>query len=168
VADLAPVSWAYLVKRLRQLGFDGPFRGGKHPYMLRGDLVLTVPNPHRGNISVALLSRILKQAGISRQDFHRYYRPVCDAVAGDNRFGTVVFTITNLIKRSPFLRRAVMRMADGEQAGFTTPGMSGVLWDTFTGNASHRDVFFRTLHPVFLARLLHEIATGWLSPVKSF
>jgi predicted RNA binding protein YcfA (HicA-like mRNA interferase family) len=54
---------------LRQLGFEGPFVGGKHPYMVKGDLVLTIPNPHRREISVDLLVRILKQAGISRDEW---------------------------------------------------------------------------------------------------
>lgn len=106
-------------------------------------------------------------AGISKRDFHNYYRPLCDAVAFDNRFGRVVFTATSLIKRSPFLRRGVMRMTNGEQAGFATPRMSSVLWDTFTGNESHRNVFFRTLHPVFQARLLHETVMGWVFSLKS-
>jgi CRP-like cAMP-binding protein len=41
--------------------------------------------------------------------------------------------------------------------------MSGVLWDTFTGSAPYRDVFRRTLHPLFLARLNWEIAAGLFS-----
>jgi predicted RNA binding protein YcfA (HicA-like mRNA interferase family) len=61
-SKLSPVSWTELVKRLRQLGFDGPYQGGKHPYMINDNLVLTIPNPHRKEISVDLLSRILKQA----------------------------------------------------------------------------------------------------------
>ncbi len=56
---------------MRTLGFEGPFSGGKHPYMVRGDLVLTVPNPHRKEIGVALLSKILREANISRQDWDR-------------------------------------------------------------------------------------------------
>ncbi|MCS3919595.1 type II toxin-antitoxin system HicA family toxin [Fervidibacter sacchari] len=69
MSKLTPVSWAELVRRLRQLGFEGPFKGGKHPYMVKGDLVLTIPNPHRREISVDLLVRILKQAGISRDEW---------------------------------------------------------------------------------------------------
>jgi predicted RNA binding protein YcfA (HicA-like mRNA interferase family) len=57
------------VKRLRKLGFDGPYSGGKHPYMIKDDLVLTIPNPHRKEISIDLLSRILKQAGITRAEW---------------------------------------------------------------------------------------------------
>jgi predicted RNA binding protein YcfA (HicA-like mRNA interferase family) len=69
VADLSPISWANLVRRLNKLGFDGPYQGGKHPYMMRGELVLTIPNPHRRDIGVALLSRILRRAGISKEEW---------------------------------------------------------------------------------------------------
>ena len=64
---LTPISWNDLVKRLRHFGFQGPYQGGRHPYMLKGNLVLTIPNPHRGEIGVDLLVRILRQAGISRE-----------------------------------------------------------------------------------------------------
>jgi predicted RNA binding protein YcfA (HicA-like mRNA interferase family) len=43
--------------------------GGKHPYMVKGNLVLTIPNPHKKEISVDLLSRILKQAGITKDEW---------------------------------------------------------------------------------------------------
>jgi predicted RNA binding protein YcfA (HicA-like mRNA interferase family) len=68
---LSPVKWAELVKRLRALGFEGPFAGGKHPYMVRGDVVLTIPNPHREEIGPDLLIRVLRQAGVSRQEWDK-------------------------------------------------------------------------------------------------
>jgi hypothetical protein len=37
--------------------------------MVRGDLRLRIPNPHRGDIGVPLLTRILKQAGISPEEW---------------------------------------------------------------------------------------------------
>jgi predicted RNA binding protein YcfA (HicA-like mRNA interferase family) len=69
LAKLTPVSWRELVRRLRVLGFEGPLQGGRHPYMVRGDLVVTLPNPHRGDIGVELLSRLLRQASISRDEW---------------------------------------------------------------------------------------------------
>ncbi len=66
---LIPVSWRELVRRLRLLGFDGPFEGGKHPYMIRGDIVVTVPNPHRGDIGVELLLRVLRAAEVNREEW---------------------------------------------------------------------------------------------------
>ena len=69
MAELSPVSWADLVRRLRKLGFDGPYQGGKHPYMISGNLVLTIPNPHRREIGAPLLSRILKRAGVTKEEW---------------------------------------------------------------------------------------------------
>jgi hypothetical protein len=54
---------------MHELRFDGPFEGSKHPYMIRGDIVVTIPNPHRGEISVDLLHRILLRADISREEW---------------------------------------------------------------------------------------------------
>ena len=73
-AKLTPVSWSELVRALQNLGFDGPYHGGKHPFMVKGDLVLTIPNLHRKEIGVDLLTRILKQAGVSREDWFRAHR----------------------------------------------------------------------------------------------
>lgn len=66
---LTPVDWNDLVRTLRRLGFDGPFRGGAHPYMAKGDRVTVIPNPHRKEIGVALLARVLRQAGITREEW---------------------------------------------------------------------------------------------------
>jgi predicted RNA binding protein YcfA (HicA-like mRNA interferase family) len=66
---LIPVSHKELVRKLKSLGFEGPYYGGKHPYMIKNDLVLTIPNPHKSDIGVPLLTRILKQAGISRREW---------------------------------------------------------------------------------------------------
>ena len=71
MAELSPISWSDLVSRLRKFGFDGPYQGGKHPYMTKGNLVLTIPNPHRKDISIDLLARILKRANISREEWQK-------------------------------------------------------------------------------------------------
>lgn len=66
---LTPVSWREFVSRLRQLGFEGPFVGGRHPQMRRGNVTLIIPNPHEGDIGVGLLTRLLRQAGVSRDEW---------------------------------------------------------------------------------------------------
>jgi predicted RNA binding protein YcfA (HicA-like mRNA interferase family) len=63
---LTPITRRELVQRLRELGFEGPFTGGRHEFMVRGVVRLTLPNPDRQEISADLLSRILRQAGIER------------------------------------------------------------------------------------------------------
>lgn len=66
-----PVSRRQLIAVLRRLGFGRPFSGAKHQFMVRGDRVLAVPNPHRGGIGVELLALVLRQAGISLRDWER-------------------------------------------------------------------------------------------------
>ena len=53
-----PIPRRTLIQGLRAPGFDGPFSGGKHQFMVRGDLVMTIPNPHGQDIGVGLLARV--------------------------------------------------------------------------------------------------------------
>jgi predicted RNA binding protein YcfA (HicA-like mRNA interferase family) len=39
--------------------------------MVKGDMVLTVPNPHKSDIGPELLAIVLRQAGISRKQWER-------------------------------------------------------------------------------------------------
>ena len=66
-----PVSRRELIRRLRRLGFDGPFPGGRHEAMrhLFSGLKVPVPNPHSGDIDWSLTKRILEQAGIRAEDW---------------------------------------------------------------------------------------------------
>lgn len=68
---LGPIKRSQLIKFLKQLGFDGPYVGGKHQFMLKGTIRLTLPNPHQQDISVGLLARILRQTSIERTDWEK-------------------------------------------------------------------------------------------------
>ena len=69
MSKLTPVSWRELVQRLRELGFERPYAGGRHPQMRRGDVTVIIPNPHEGDIGAGLLKRLLRQAGVSREEW---------------------------------------------------------------------------------------------------
>jgi predicted RNA binding protein YcfA (HicA-like mRNA interferase family) len=62
-----------LIRYLQQLGFQGPFSGAKHQFMVRANLRLRIPNPHQEDIGRNLLAEILRQAGISRDDWERLW-----------------------------------------------------------------------------------------------
>lgn len=65
-----PVSRRDLIKRLKGLGFRGPYSGGRHQFMARGALKVRIPNPHKSqDITDSLLNEVLRQAGISRSEF---------------------------------------------------------------------------------------------------
>jgi len=64
---LNSLSFHEFIKKLKKFGFKGPYSGGRHLYMIKDSLRLTLPNPHRKGISVDLLKKILKHAGITRE-----------------------------------------------------------------------------------------------------
>ena len=66
-----PISRRDLIRALRQGGFDGPYSGGRHSFMVKDGLALTIPNPHQSDIGRELLSRILRQAGIGKDEWER-------------------------------------------------------------------------------------------------
>lgn len=101
--------------------------------------------------------------GITAEDFRTHYGPVCRALSTDNGIGKVVFMVTRLIQNVRVARNGLLRMTSKEQQGqLARRRMSGVLWDTFTGSSSYREVFLRTLHPAFLGRLAYETVSGQL------
>lgn len=69
MSKLTPVSHREFLRRVRKLGFEGPYPGTRHPFFLKDGHPYRVPNPHGHEISVALLRRVLGQLGISRQDW---------------------------------------------------------------------------------------------------
>jgi len=105
--------------------------------------------------------------GISAEDFHRYYRPVCKGIGTDNKIGKMIFSATRLTQKIRFANRGILRMVSREQQNEGgRQRMSIVLWDIFTGSAPYREVFLRTLHPSFLVRLLWDTAVG-VSPLST-
>ncbi|MDI6704609.1 MAG: type II toxin-antitoxin system HicA family toxin, partial [bacterium] len=61
-----PIKRRELIHYLRVSGFEGPYSGRKHQFMIKGEITLRLPNPHQSDIGKELLSRILKQAKIDK------------------------------------------------------------------------------------------------------
>lgn len=96
--------------------------------------------------------------GISEANFRDKYWPICRSISLDNRYGQVVFAVTRQIQKRRFARRGVLSMVIGEQNKEEKPKrMSSVLWDTFTGSASYKEVFLRAIRPAFLLELMWQI-----------
>ena len=71
LSGLSPVSWHELAQRLRELGFEENYEGGRHPQMRRGDFTVIIPNSHEGDIDAGLLKLLLQQAGVSHEEWLR-------------------------------------------------------------------------------------------------
>ena len=66
-----PVKRKDLIRYLKELGFEGPYAGGKHQYMVNGEIKLAVPNPHQDDIGRDLLARILRQGNIEKDEWEK-------------------------------------------------------------------------------------------------
>ena len=61
-----PIKRVDLIRSFKQLGFEGPYSGGRHQFMVRNDVTVRLPNPHQGDVGRDLLARIWRQAGIDK------------------------------------------------------------------------------------------------------
>ncbi len=66
-----PIKRRVLLEGLRQLGFSGPYSGGKHQFMVKGTLRVRLPNPHASDIGKPLLRKVLREAGIDREEWEK-------------------------------------------------------------------------------------------------
>ena len=69
MSNLSPLSRRILIKKLRKLGFSGPYPGTVHGYMKRNDEKIFVPNPHGKDIGLPIIKKIVRQLKISNQEF---------------------------------------------------------------------------------------------------
>lgn len=90
--------------------------------------------------------------GVSEEAFREHFLPVCRSIRGDNRIGEFAFVLTRLAQRLRPLRRTILAIARDEQTDGTSPRLSSVLWDMFSGSAPYSDIFRRMLHPALLAK----------------
>ncbi len=70
---LTPLKAEEVMKKLRRLGFSGPFPGGKHVRMVHLKKAKIIPVPvHKGkDVSVGLIREIINELGISREEWIR-------------------------------------------------------------------------------------------------
>ena len=112
-----------------------------------------------------LVFRTIQRLGISERALERHYLRACRRLSNDNRIGKLIFAFSRRAQKTHIARRAILRMTEQEQTrkGYR-PRMSGVLWDMFSGSAPYADILRRSLHPVFLGRLLWcVLASLWPS-----
>lgn len=71
MSKLKPLKAKEVIKKLKKLGFTGPYPGGKHVRMVHREKGIIIPIPrHKGkDVSVGLIREIIKEAGISRDEW---------------------------------------------------------------------------------------------------
>jgi NADH:ubiquinone reductase (H+-translocating) len=93
--------------------------------------------------------------GFSRRDFKRHYRPLCQRIDRDNRWGRWLFWINDKVKDSRIFLWAQHRLIGDEQINVRGPQFfTKAVWGMFTGSYSYRSIARMTLNPISLWRLL--------------
>jgi hypothetical protein len=68
---LSPIHRRDLIRKMRNLGWDGPWSGTKHQVMFKGPRQIPIPNPHgHGEISVSKLRELLREMDVTPQQWH--------------------------------------------------------------------------------------------------
>jgi flavin-dependent dehydrogenase len=143
-------------------------RNGKHIYHDRVVLIgdSSSSKLYKNGIGAAYLTAkaaafTVVTEGISGKDFKKSFQPVCSRLNADNLAGKLIFFITTIIQRSHFLKKVIFRMVVNEQRKAKGKReMSSLLWDTFTGSASYRNILWRSINLFLLAKLAWKMFAG--------
>lgn len=89
--------------------------------------------------------------GVSKQHFQKEYYPVYRNIIIDNKFGKVLFAVTDAFKVHKVLNKSMFRVVQKEQLEPSSQKiLSSVLWDMFTGNELYKNIFRRAINfPLF-------------------
>lgn len=93
--------------------------------------------------------------GISSPAFHRHYRPYCQRIARDNRYGRWMYTFWDFIVHTPWLLDTWIRTLKAEMHHeVETQAHIRLVWGMFTGDECYRDLFRMGMHPSALKNFL--------------
>jgi flavin-dependent dehydrogenase len=106
--------------------------------------------------------------GVSGEDFEQHFWPACKSIANDNAVGRIMFATNAIMKNSRITRRAMLTMAQKEQAkADARPHMSSLLWNMFTGSAPYTEMFRGTFHPGFIGNLILSLGSALVPRQKN-
>jgi flavin-dependent dehydrogenase len=95
--------------------------------------------------------------GVGKDAFRQNYEPVYKNIVIDNRYGRVLFAVTDLHKKYKILTKGMLRVVRKEQADPAyAKRLSSMLWDMFTGNERYRNIFFRSISLPMMYDLCRE------------
>jgi flavin-dependent dehydrogenase len=83
--------------------------------------------------------------GVSKEHFSMHYYPAYNRTKVDNMYGRFVYMITNAYKNVGPLTESMVNVVKKEQQKRDkfSPRLSSMLWDTFTGNETYKNIFLR-------------------------
>jgi NADH dehydrogenase FAD-containing subunit len=158
VRDMLPHKYEYACG-CRPWATVGPARGYyADRFVAVGDAALS--RLYKDGIGSSLLAareaaRTAAYHGLSRRDFERHYRPFCNALHRDNRWGAILFSINDRAKNSRTFLISQHRLVGNEQDNMAGPQpFTKVIWGMFTGSYSYGNMARMALSPGSLAKLV--------------
>jgi flavin-dependent dehydrogenase len=97
------------------------------------------------------------QNGVSAAAFETGYSPVIQNIATDNRYGEILFGISNAILKNPRLTAAFLySLRMDERRPDEKKILARTIWGMLTGDESYRELFRNSFRPRDLAELGRE------------
>ena len=96
--------------------------------------------------------------GVGKEHFSAHYLPVYNRTKIDNIYGRFVFGTTNAYKNIAPLTESMVNVIKKEQQkrNEAFPRLSSMLWDTFTGNETYKNIFLRGTNIMMHVKLVLE------------
>jgi hypothetical protein len=96
--------------------------------------------------------------GVGKEHFSRHYLPIYNRTRVDNLYGRFVYTTTSAYKNIGPLTESMVNVVKKEQQkrNEDPPRLSSILWDTFTGNETYKNIFLRGTNVMMQVKLVWE------------
>ena len=96
--------------------------------------------------------------GVGKEDFTKHYLPAYNSTRVDNMFGKFIYQTTCVYKNIGILTEGMLNVVKEEQKNkdMKFARLSSILWDTFTGNETYKNIFMRGANPWMHLKLVME------------
>ncbi|MBI2557423.1 MAG: NAD(P)/FAD-dependent oxidoreductase [Planctomycetes bacterium] len=138
-----------------------PVNHARHPYTNRLVIIgdAGISRTYKNGIDSAfttaqLAAKTAFEQGVSEKDFEEgYFKPAERLLGRDNIYGGIILMANDIISRQKHVVSSHIKYMSEHPDTWETRWMNEVLWNTVTGNATYKDIFFKSIHPRLLLSL---------------
>ncbi|MFA6256574.1 MAG: type II toxin-antitoxin system HicA family toxin [Candidatus Absconditabacterales bacterium] len=66
---ITPLKFREVCEKLKKIGFEGPYGGGKHPIMDNGTIVIPVPHHGGKDVATQTIEEIIHSVGVNKDEW---------------------------------------------------------------------------------------------------
>ena len=139
-----------------------PLNHAKHPYTNRLVIIgdAGISRTYKNGIDSAfttaqLAAKTAFERGVSENDFAEgYFKPAKRLLGRDNVYGNIILMANDIISQQRHIVSNHIKYMSEHPDSWGTRQMNEVLWNTVTGNATYKNIFFKSINPRLLLSLL--------------